>query len=150
MSGKTAVAIMSMVVLFGLGCPLRRSTPAPASENVEPNEAGQVKTVVLTWSGHRAWDDDVEEAVYYLDGIEIGRGSVGFDRFLSAVERLPAGSTVVLRWEQPPVGSTGPYRRPFSQRFPELVQIVRQRGLELESDPIVAGGGHRKPRTVAD
>lgn len=85
---------------------------------------------ILEW-----WFEDgfSGEAVYALDGVELGRGDAGFDEVLKAVGGLARGSRLVVRY---PLrlgtgGGPGEDDFPFRDRQAELAATIAARSLEV-------------------
>ena len=86
--------------------------------------------MVLEWE---PWNGTGGEASYFLDGMWLGRGDAGFDRFLNRVSLLEPGTEVIIRYtfSLSVGGQDFGEDFPFATRQGELEQLVETQGLRL-------------------
>lgn len=118
---------------------------------VRDGQIAKKADLVLSWKGYTASDKDADpdEALYTLDGEEIGKGIHGFLDAVKKIDALPEGA--VLRLEPVSIKTTGPFpcpimlagqrhfartgREPYHHLLEILAEVVARRKLQVDLIP---------------
>ena len=102
-----------------------------ARQNTITYSRGEARHVVLSWRDYDGTSDP-DEALYLLDGKEMGRGLRGVIRTLSEFDHLPPGTVVDVHTGFPTYEPSGPNRRlPYDEAFEEFHAFARSRGITI-------------------
>ena len=116
--------------------------------------ARQADMHVVTWRGFHG-SENYDRAIYVFDGIEVGKGKVGWENVLRRLEQLKPGETVFIYPYYLPATKSivttdgkvifldepnGPPRSlPFNNEVGELHKLVESRGLVIIYSPTEPG-----------
>jgi hypothetical protein len=121
MSGSTAVIALSCLI----GCRADRTSVPTTAEKFD---------VYITWHEYDGFHNP-ERAAYVLNGRAMGRGPEGFRQVLNELQRLPAGSRVLVYpvgyWKEVRTRTPVSYYIPFLDMLVEFKTVVRDHKLEV-------------------
>jgi hypothetical protein len=89
----------------------------------------------LTWTNYNGVER-ASEAIYILDGLECGRGEVGFMNMLERLKALPHGAVLIIYPDYSDMTGGEPFRRkPYVGYRARLDELARRKEMVIVHRP---------------
>lgn len=147
-----AIALETLIACQGGKVEQTGLKQVPAQPETRPGNLNKREEHVLSFVNYDRSGGDAAEAVYVLDGRELGTGDAGLNRLLREMESWPTGSMLIGRWERAGIAFGGPPRwvPPYHSRYGELYEVIDRKGFTFRFPPDELGRNQYplKPRAA--